>query len=248
MKRILALCIGACMMNSASAAPGKVFFGAGAGMLFPSYSGNNSIGTGAGWPDDSYNSHSISDQPFFFLTGGYTWMHGNSWFPYYSAGLRYSYLPTTTIKGSVDQYSLPDFNNYNYQYDISLLNILATFKLDLYRCSNFMPYVIAGAGITNYGTSNYKESATANVTPRVSPGFSGNSSNNFSYLIGVGVDYILREDLWLNLEYDYNDYGTIQTGNGANYATLTDTNYSNESLKNSITGNTLSFGVTYYIG
>ena len=112
------------------------------------------------------------------------------------------YVSTTTVSGTVEQYTLPDFTNYNFKYDIQLLNILATLKLDLYRWKNLMPYVIGGVGLTNYSTSEYTEQALSGVTPRVSPAYGSNSGNNFSYLLGVGLDYAILENLWINAEYN----------------------------------------------
>ena len=258
MKRILIICFllslispswaDASTLRSKHASSGKFYLGAGAGELFVHGANDNYIGSGMGWPNDRYSVNSASDEAYFFLSAGYTWKRPNDWLPYYSLGLRYMYVPQTTVKGTVNQYSLPTFKNYNYQYNVKLQNVLGTLQLDVYRWQNFMPYLLVGAGVANYQTSGYSEQALSNVTPRVSPGFSNNSGNNFAYLLGLGIDYILRENIRINLEYNYGDYGTVKTGNGANTPTLTGMNYSNASLKNKITSNTVLLGVTFYIG
>lgn len=254
MKRMLFFCLTAFSLTTTYAMPQiqtpndpGVFLGADAGMLFTQVMGSNSIGTGAGWPPDYYSTQSITNQPGFFFDSGYTWAHSADWFPYYTAMLQYFYLPITTVKGSIDQYSLPNFRNYNYQYDISLLNIMGLIKVDIYRWNNFLPFILAGAGVVNYDVSNYKENPTSGVTPRVNPLFSGNNGNNFSYELGIGFDYILQKNLWLNIQYTYFNFGTIQAGPGTNYSTLTGTNYDNESLKNKISAKGIFAGATYYI-
>jgi opacity protein-like surface antigen len=226
---------------------GSFYLSAGAGDLFTRVEGDNLVATGAGWPSDHYSSNDITDQPYFVLAGGYMLSRPNDWLPYYSLGLRMMYASTTTISGTVEQYSLPDFTNYNFKYDIQLLNILATLKLDLYRWKNLMPYVIGGVGLTNYSTSEYTEQALSGVTPRVSPAYGSNSGNNFSYLLGVGVDYAILDNLWINAEVNYMDFGSIATGKGQNYATLTGTNYDDQSLKNKISATSLFLGLTYFV-
>jgi len=226
----------------------KLYIGAGAGILFPNVTSTNNLGTGAGWPDDYYGNQSLLNVPSFSLMGGYTWARQTYWLPYYSVGLRVMSLPTITMKGYVDQYSLPDFRNYNYNYDLRLLNILATLKVDIFSWNNWMPYLMASAGVAHFRTSNYIETATTGVTPRISPGFSSNSGNNFAYGLGFGVDYIVRENLWVTIGYTYNNFGTVSTGNGADTSSMTGTNYDNESLKNTLSASTLSLEVTYYIG
>lgn len=254
MKRILTACLLFCAQeqswanqHAADTNNPRVYLGAAAGVIFPSIRTNNSVGTGAGWPNDNYVSRSIENNTSFLFDAGYLWSRSAYWFPYYSLGLRYQYISPMTTKGYIDQYSLAGFRNYNYKYDIQFLNVLATLKADIFRWKNVMPYVLAAAGVSNFNTSNYQESATPNVTPRVSPGFGSYSGTNFLYNLGLGLDYVFSDDLWFNLEYNYSDYRRIQTGNGANTSTLTGTNYSNEFIKNDLKASALFFGVTYYV-
>ncbi len=225
----------------------KFYLGIGAGDMFYRVSGDNYLGTGTGWPNDHYSNNGISSQPYGFLAAGYTWQRPENWLPNYSLGLRYTYVSAASVSGSIDQYSLPAFNNYHYSYDLQIVSLLAIFKADLYRWHHIMPYVLLGAGVADCSTSDYSEQALINVTPRVNPGFENNSSNNFAYQLGVGIDYAIQENLLVNIEYSYLNDGTIHTGNGTNYVTATGTNYDNESLKNKITATTLLLGLTYYM-
>lgn len=230
-----------------SFSPHGVYLGVGGGEFFARVAGNNSLNSGIGWPQDAYITKGISDQPFFFFSGGYQFARQTTWLPFYSVGFRYSYISTTSVNGNVYQYSLPDFFNYTYYYDIALLTFLGTVKLDLYRFHGFMPYVIGGAGVTNFSTSNYQERATSNVTPRVNPAFGANGGNNFTYTFGAGIDYAAADHIWVNLEFNYNDYGTIKTAGGVNYNTLTGTNYDDESLRHKVSGTAVLAGVTFYL-
>lgn len=249
MKRILTagLVIGVTLPLIATASyQGKPFVNGGVGYFFNRASGDNFLGTGAGWPDDQYLVSHASDQPAVFLGGGYAWVSDSTWLPAYSLGFRVLYATATSITGVIDQYSLPAFRNYSYSYEAAFLNLLGTLKVDLFRYQRVMPYLLLGVGFNYYSASDYTEVAYGGVTPRVSPGFQSNSGFNFAYNLGAGIDYALTDNVWLNVEYYYGDYGTIQTGEGQNYATLTGTNYDNESLKHKVNGTTAFFGVTYY--
>jgi opacity protein-like surface antigen len=233
--------------NMTNASPKGFYIGADIGGMFYRVGDSNYLNTGPGWPNDHYASNGISDQISGFLAAGYTWQRQADWLPNYSLGLRYMYSSNTTVSGYIDQYSLPAFRNYHFSYDVQMLSVLATLKANIYRWRNLMPYVLVGAGVASYGTSDYSEQALTGVTPRVSPGFADNSGNNFAYQLGIGIDYAVQENLLINIEFDYIDYGKVQTGNGVNYATLTGTNYATESLKNKITATALFLGLTYYI-
>lgn len=259
MKRILAICFMISICSQAQAVPhmipgklpdypGRFYVGAGGGMLFPMINKSQYVPTGSTWPDDHYITTKIANQPFWFLAGGYTWSRPETWLPYYSLGFRYMYVYTMTTKGYINQYSLPDFRNYSFSYDIQQQNLLAILKADIVRWRNFMPYLMGGLGISMNSTSSYGESPTQGVTPRVNPGFGSYTNYNFAYTAGAGIDWIVQDNVWINIEYSYSDFGSVTTGKGRNYATLTDSNFSSSNLKNSITANTLLLGVTYFIG
>lgn len=251
MKRIFIACfssaaLGLLSSSAWSSLEKPMYFTAGAGGFYPQISGDNFIGTGAGWPDDHYQYQSISSEPTFYIGGGYTWDRQTDWFPRTSLGLQYSYVSSTTVKGTVDQYSLPGFTNYTYQYDIQFYNVLGVAKFDIYNWHGLMPFITAGAGFANYATSNYEEAPEPGITPRVSPGFTPDGGTNFAYSLGLGLDYAWQTDWVFHLEFNHQSFGTINTGKGTNYASLTG-NYSNESLKNAVSANTYTLGVSYYI-
>lgn len=169
------------------------------------------------------------------------------WLPYYSLGLRYTYVSPNTIKGTIDQYSAPGFENYSFKYHVQEQSVLAVAKLDLVRLQKLMPYILVGGGFTINTVYGYREEPFSGVTPRVSPGFASQSNTNFAYIAGCGFDVIVKRRLWLNFEYDYGHYGAINSGKGANTATLTGMNYSNTSLHNTLNSNAFLVGATYYL-
>lgn len=254
MKRIFALSLMLCLSYQCTiyAFAGfhkhKRYMSVGGGYTFYSARGVNHLSTGAGWPDDLYTVNGISNQAFGAFEMGYAFARPKKWLPRFSLGVNVRYVPNTSITGKVDQYSLPQFENYTYSYDVNLLSFLLVLKADLYRFHDFLPYLLFGGGLTNYSASNYTEQATVGVTPRVNPAFNGGSGNNLTYELGIGVEYILLKNLSFSLDYDYLNFGTIDSGVGANYNTLTGTNYDNQLLKHNLSAGSLLFAVNYYIG
>lgn len=255
MKRILVSCLILCICShsmaakyqrSAPSSDKRLYYSAGIGDMFFRKSGENNLGTGPGWPDDHYSGNGISDVPYGFLEAGYQWQRASNWLPAYNLGVRVALVSAASASGYIDQYSLPGFRNYTYSYDVALMNFMGIFKADLYRWRQLMPYIAVGAGFSNYFTSDYTERATAGVTPRVSPGFGSDTGINFAYQFGVGLDFAVKDNLTINVEANYANYGTVYTGKGANYATMTGTNYDNECLKNKLAATSVFLGLTYY--
>lgn len=226
-------------------AEGHWFLGAGVGAAFLNVDSNQFISSGPDWPNDKMHNTDVDAAGLFVLNGGYQWARQALWLPFYSVALNYTYQFPARVNGQVEQYSLPEFTNYDYQYKIKTQTLLAQFKVDLYQWQHLLPFLLAGAGVSFNNAGNYTEQALPNVTPRVSPGFSNRSTTCFSYALGVGFDYILQKNIWASLMYQYNNLGRVQTGTGANTDTLTDTNYSSDSLKTNIRSNTVLLSVTY---
>ncbi len=223
------------------------YFNAGVGRTQPNVDSSNYVGTGPGWPNDHYKGDDIHGAPMLVVGTGYTWGRYYDWFPDLSLGAQFTYTGQAKISGTINQYSLAQFENYSYNYKFRRMTLLAVGKADIYNLANFMPYLTAGLGVSFNKTSNYEEQPLSHVTPRISPGFGSATNNYFSYMVGVGVDYALCDNLWLSLEYNYGNFGYAQTGDGANTFTLTGFNYSNQQLKNKLTANNFLFSVTYLL-
>lgn len=216
----------------------RLFVAAGAGDMFYGISGTSHTGTGPGWPNDVYNVKSIANQPYGFVAAGYAWQRQSNWLPGFDLAAKFMYVPNASVTGYVDQFSLPMFRNYAYSFDVNMLSLLALFKVSIFQFQNLLPFVVAGAGVTTYGTSNYKEQTEHGITPRTSPGFNDGSGNNITYQLGLGIDYAVNNCITINLEYDYINFGNVSTGKGLNY---------DETINNAIKATTLFLGATYYV-
>lgn len=248
MQRFIWSCLLFLSLINLTHAQGNWFIGAGAGATFPRVDNNHYIASGVdGWPHDRYHNNSVDTAALLAVETGYQWIHEESWLPFYQVGLNYTYEVPTKVQGKVEQYGLPEFTNYHYQYKIQSQTLLAIFKVDLYRWCNFMPFLSAGAGIAINNASNYAEKPLLDVLPRVNPGFNGETNTHFSYAFGAGFDYILSQNFWLSLKYEYAYQGHAQTSTGANIPMLTATNYANDRLETKLSSNSVLFSLNYFI-
>lgn len=227
---------------------GSWYFSVGAGRTAPLTSNaNNFVGTGAGWPDDHYIADDTHGSFMGNIGAGYTWFNYNDWFPVLSLGAQYTYTASAKISGVIDQYSLPEFENYSYSYQFRRGTLLGVGKADIVHLGCFLPYITGGIGVSFNKTSNYIEQPLSNVTPRISPGFQSETNTYFSYMVGAGIDYTIYDYLWLSLEYNYGNFGYAKTGGGVATPTMTGFNYENEHLKNKLTANNFLISITYLI-
>ncbi len=212
------------------------FVGANAGATLPQVSTNTYVATIPGWPNDQYHYSHTNAATLLSLLGGYTWSTSHRFLPSYSLGVSYSYVYPSTIGGRIRQFSLPTFENYNFQYQVQRQTILAIFKADIQRWSDTMPFITAGAGLSINKASNYQEQALTGVTPRVSPGFGSQTNTQFSYTVGAGLDYIVKKNVTVSLEYNYGYFGHVQTGYG-----------NGQRLSTALSANTIMVSANYFL-
>ncbi len=232
-------------LSTSVLAQGNWIAGVGAGATFLNVDNNHFVSSGTGWPNDKYHNTSVDATGLLVLNGGYQWARDSAWLPFYSLAVSYTYGFPAKVKGKVSQYSLPEFTNYNYQYKIQTQTFLAQIKVDLYQWRSLMPFLLAGAGVSLNNASNYAEQAVPGVTPRINPGFQGQTSTYFSYVLGAGLDYIVQKNIWVSLTYEYSNLGRAQTGPGENTGILTDTNYAADNLKTNVRSNSVFLSMTY---
>jgi hypothetical protein len=226
---------------------GNWYLNVGAGRTQPLTDSNNFVGTGTGWPDDYYTANDTHGSFMATIGAGYIWNRYNDWFPALSLGAQFTYTTQSKISGMIQQYSLPEFENYTYDYQFRRRTLLGIGKADIYRIGNFLPYVTGGLGVSFNTTSNYSEQPLSNVTPRISPSYRSVTHDYISYMAGLGVDFVICNYLWLSVEYNYGNFGFAKTGNGVSTPSMTGFDYSNQNLKNKLTANNFLFSATYLL-
>jgi opacity protein-like surface antigen len=193
-------------------------------------------------PADQYNASKSKRSLMGFWGGGYVWARQTQWFPFTSVGLEYSYNPPVEVKGVIEEMSDPEQANFNYKFKVSHHTLRLVGKADLVRWQNWMPYLSGGVGTSWNRFSNYSEEATTDaVSPRPAPAFPNKTQVNFSYDLGVGVDYIFTENLWGGVGYRYDHFGWGKTGD-------TNAEFADKSLKNTLRAHTIIFSLRYLFG
>jgi opacity protein-like surface antigen len=152
------------------------------------------------------NSYST---PFFFVGIGYRWAQDNNpWFPSVNMGLQHRYTSPINVFG-VSQTPSVDPAPTSYNYRLQQESWLLMTKADIYKWQRFMPYVALGLGASfNRISQLFVNSSTfANQL-----GGSTNLTGDFSYNVGAGVDYEVKDDFWLTLGYFYDNFGKNKVG------------------------------------
>lgn len=188
------------------------FVAAQAGASWVSGSSSMPINNGFGTSADTYSIDSLPTAANVSAEAGYRWERQAAYLPYISLNIHYMHVFSSSLSGMVDEYSLPDYKNYNYQMDLSANNLHTLLKLDLYRFQRVMPYIEGGIGIGINSLSNYQEQPIVGIFPRVTPNFNNNRQVNFSYAVGGGLDFILSPHWWLTLGYQYINQGSTTSG------------------------------------
>ena len=190
---------------------------------------------------DLYSISKPGSTPLVSLQGGYRWTRVSPWFSNFTLGLRYQYLLSSKVSGSIEQYSDPTKTNYDYSLNFSTHVLSVLGKLTVYQHKHFAPYVTLGVGEAFNNVGGYSETAQGDVAARTSPGYQSKTAMNTAFSAGLGVDYIFNRKLSMSLGYEYANLGTLKTGNGSG-------TWSNSSLAlGTLTSNTILLGVHYQL-
>lgn len=195
------------------------FFGLGGGLSWINLSnGYTTVINGAPVPPpnnvDYYSIKTPQYQYQFQSALGYRWHRKKTYFPYLSTYILYRHYYSTDIKGSINQYSLPEFYNYDYRMSYSANLVTLNAKANLFEFKQVLPYLSLGVGGIFNQLQMYQEFATANVTPRSSPGYGNHANVNPALTLGLGLDLKASPNWWVTLGYEFMFQGALTTQNG----------------------------------
>jgi opacity protein-like surface antigen len=139
------------------------------------------------------------------LQAGRRWVFSNPYISAFSLGVAYQHFFSVDVNGQITQFSLPEFKNYNYRWNLASNLFLTNAKLNGPSDYKLSPYINGGIGVV-YNNPRYYETALGGVTPRVSPGFRSGGSQ-FAYILGAGFDYYLGQQFILSVGYQYTSLG-----------------------------------------
>lgn len=163
----------------------------------------------AATPASFLQTTSSYSTPFFLAGIGYLWTQYSQWLPSMNMGIQHRYTAPVDVNGrSTTPFISPQTTNYRYR--VQQENWLLMAKADIYRWV-LMPYIAAGMGVSFNRVSQFFVDAPTNLNKWEG---TTKTSSDFSYSIGAGIDYPIRNDLWFTLGYSYDFFGKNQTGPG----------------------------------
>ncbi len=134
-------------------------------------------------------------------------------------GLTVGFVDDNRMSGIVQEFSLPDFDNFNYQYDVHSMTAMATLKMNLLANDKWQPYVDGGIGIASNKAHHYQETPRIEGAVPMSP-YNEHRSNNVAYSLGTGLMYHINSDLSIGLGYQFADLGSAKLGVSASQQTI----------------------------
>lgn len=193
------------------------YFRAEGGGASPSFASSMTVDNGSNYPSpynvDVYTT-SKQNQGILALSAGKRWKAYLPFLDRVSLGLRYQHFFKRNMGGTITQYSMPQFLNYTYSWDISANTFTADTKLNLIERYHFSPYINGGLGLSLNQTQAFNEVAIPPVTPRYSPAFQNMTKGQFTYHVGAGLDYQLKEQWLISLGYEFQQLGTMSSAAG----------------------------------
>jgi opacity protein-like surface antigen len=135
----------------------------------------------------------------------------------YSPSIRlawnFSYLPKwrTTVNKTSSSYST------YYHADLSSMATTINGYYDFTNLTDkFIPYVMAGVGISRNEVSDIEEYALSELSTK----FYSNSKFNFTWRLGAGLNYKINERTFISIGYDLASLGRVSTNVSASEETV----------------------------
>jgi opacity protein-like surface antigen len=163
-----------------------------------------------------FQTDQAATPPFFSTAIGYLWKLQTDYLPFISVGLQYHYTTPIVMSGYIYEVNLDNSINLTHslysRYQVKQQSCSLQTKMDLYRWQNLMPYFAFGLGASWNRINNFSTLAFDPALDDLSFLASTNTSSDFTYNLGVGIDYLVNPDLWLSLGYTYDSFGKNEIG------------------------------------
>lgn len=152
-----------------------------------SYPGSASLGIGGG-------IEGIYSERFFWQLG--------------ASGM---FNATVTRWGEVWQMGLPEFNNFQYRYNIQSSRVVAIGKLLSTIYKHYHPYLSGELGAAFNASRSYQETPLIEEAVLIAP-FSNHRQSSVAWGIGIGIDWDLNPIARLGLGYQFVNLGKARLG------------------------------------
>lgn len=157
-------------------------------------------------------NHGTATRGFFDAFVGVEFPSWMSFGTILQLGLGYSQTAPFTVKGTLTQ-GADVFSQdvFNYQYNVTLYQLLVEAKLLATFATVFHPYVFAGVGVAFNKANDFE----TNVPPFLTftRMYANNTTDFFSYSLGFGIDYDLDALFRVGVGYRFSSYGHVNLGN-----------------------------------
>ena len=114
--------------------PSLGFVGIQGSALWPILPGSIQVNNGSGYPYpynlDNYSVHD-REQAAVGVVIGRMWKRNTQVVPYYWFGARYQHIFFNNVGGNIQQYSMPEFENYAYTLRLAMNTLTAFFKAEI---------------------------------------------------------------------------------------------------------------------
>ncbi len=176
------------------------------------------------------------------VEAGYVWnIKKRAYIPAASVFIRYRHYMQAHVAGNIDQYMIPEFENYSYKmnYEAELFSLNG--KVGLFRVKRLIPYLSGGVGFIINHLSDYSESPKSDVTARLSPAYKGNTDTKLALTLGLGLDFLINDTTMATLGYDHVFQGNLKSGAGQGTWSNTVLNFGNVQMDTVFVNLTVSF-------
>lgn len=129
-------------------------------------------------------------------------------------GVEYNYYSRLNVGGSTTAGDPLTFTTYTYHYRLQTQQVLGTFKLFSTFYNRYHPYAEVGLGAAFNNARRYEVTTTETGSLNITPIFDSQSKSQFSYILGLGIDAQLDENIRLGLGYRYSNFGSAKLKNG----------------------------------
>lgn len=126
-------------------------------------------------------------------------------------GISYHYLSNMDVKGNLAQGISSPYYQSSYSYSINSSQYLVEAKLRR-QFYHYFPYVYLGLGVAANSAYDYSTAIPNYLT--VTPNYSNNTTNSFTYSLGIGADYFVMPTLSIGLGYRFINLGNVGLGAG----------------------------------
>lgn len=127
------------------------------------------------------------------------------------AGVSGGYVSALRFSGVINQFALPAFNNFNYEFQLRSFSLMASSKIFFKKNKKWLPYISASAGAANNRLYSYSETPLIDGAVSMAP-FANKTKTSFTYSIGTGVQMITNDSFTVGLGYELSDLGQAQLG------------------------------------